>query len=70
MVVRDLKDEFMLWFFFSDHIDKAKAREQLIEARKLNQKRLETLQTVLEGRLPAASRTILQAARLGERYYA
>lgn len=69
VVVPDMKDEFMLWFFFSDRMDRTKARERLVEARGLNQGRLETLETVLDGKLPAASRTILQAAKLGARYY-
>ncbi len=69
VVVPDMKDEFMLWFFFSDRMDRAKAQQRLMEARALNEKRLQTLQTVLDGKLPAASKTILQAARLGAAYY-
>lgn len=69
IAVDDIKDRFLLWFFFSERIDKSKVRERLLEARALNEERLAGLHAVLEGKLPGASRTVLQAARLGVRYY-
>lgn len=69
ITIGDLKDEFVLWFFFSDLVDKTKVREQLVQARASYEERLQTLQMFQEGRLTAASKTILHASRLGSSYY-
>lgn len=64
-----LKDEFMLKFFFSDHLDRETLRNHLIEGLRLMKQRAQAVELVTSGKAPTISRIGAHAAQMGVRYY-
>ncbi|MBI4320488.1 MAG: PadR family transcriptional regulator [Chloroflexi bacterium] len=69
IAVADLKDEFMLKFFFSDHLDREALRSHLVEGRRLMKEREQAIELVTTGRAPTISNIGSHAAQMGVRYY-
>jgi len=65
----DYKDEFMLRFFFSDFLDRARLKQHLEKARELMTVKLGSLEKVASRKVPPMSNITLHAARMGQRYY-
>lgn len=64
-----LKDEFMLKFFFADHLDKETLRKHLLDALRLMKERAQAVELVTSGKAPTISRIGAHAAQMGLRYY-
>ncbi|MBI2849086.1 MAG: PadR family transcriptional regulator [Chloroflexi bacterium] len=69
IVPPDVKDEFMLRFFFSDFLDRETLKAHLLEARDIMKSRLESLRRVTTRKVPPMSNITLHAAQMGQRYY-
>ncbi len=67
--VADVKDEFMLKFFFSDHLDRETLRSHLREGLRLMKEREQAIELVTTGRAPTISKIGAHAAEMGVRYY-